>query len=293
MTIECRQHQWRSVLFVPAHNQKLVCSALRRGADVLLLDLEDSVPNEQKTEARSTLTGTLQLLGQGSADIAVRVNRPLSACLQDLDVAVQQGVSAIFVPKVMSADHMRLLDEVIAELELERGMQLGGVKLVAIVETAAALLRVESIAKACPRLVGLALGSEDLSLDIGFEPRAENLLAPCQALVLAARAAGVCAWGFPGSIANLCDMDRFSTQVQRGKSMGFSGVLCIHPKQMVIVNRVYTACESDIMKAKKMIAAYDAALVQGEGAVGVEGEMVDAPVYRRAKNLLDNLSRTE
>lgn len=278
---------WRSILFVPVHRQKFVLAAHSRGADAIQLDLEDSVPPADKCHARAQLLQAVEHLSAHRVPIIVRVNRALDLCVEDVVAAVRSGVNAICLPKVMGAEHVRLLDELITQREIRAGLNPGGVRIIALVETIQALLQVEDIARACPRLGAIALGSEDLSLDAGFEPTPENLFAPCQRLIYAARAAGIRAYGFPGSIAEYSDKTYFQNQLQIAKTMGFDGAFCIHPKQVSVINSVYKPNPADIEQAQRIVAAYQRSTKEQLGAVEVDGKMVDLPVVERAKQLLD------
>jgi len=280
---------WRSILFVPVQRQVFVEAAHTRGADAIQLDLEDSVPRDGKSEARALLPQSIAHLSAQSVDIIVRVNRELSLCVEDMKAAVRPGVAAICLPKVMGSDHIRLVDEALTQLEGKAGLALGSIRLIALVETVDALLNADSLARACSRLGAIALGSEDLSLDGGFEPKPENLFDPCQRLVYAARASNIQVYGFPGTLAEYSNMEYFRTQIQRAKSMGFDGAFCIHPKQVSVINEVYCPTPTDIEHAKKIVAAYQQAQNKQLGAVEVDGRMVDLPVVERAKRLLSQI----
>lgn len=277
---------WRSVLFVPAHVKRYVDAAHTRGADAIQLDLEDSVPLDGKEAGRAVLGDAIKQLGEHPVDVLVRINRDLRNTVRDLECAIVAGVSAISLPKVQGADHLRLIDELMTELERERGLPVGGIRLIAMVETLGALAGVEAMARACPRLAGLTLGSEDLSADGGFEPTPDNLFHPCQRLVFAAKAAGLHAYGFPGSIAEFGDLDAYRQQVQRGRSMGFDGAFCIHPKQVDILNQVFQPTAEEVAQAQQVLAAYEAAMADNRGAATLDGKMIDLPVVQRARRVL-------
>ena len=187
---------------------------------------------------------------------------------------------------MLGADHLRLLDDAISLLESQRNIPKGSIKLIALIETIAAMESAAVIAQATPRLMGLALGTEDLSLDGGFEPTPDNLILPAQKLIYAARIANVNAYGFPASIADYSDSKVFLQYQQRAKSMGFSGALCIHPIQVKAVNNTYQVSEVEKQQAEKIIAAYNEAMSNNRGVVEVDGKMVDAPVVERAKKIL-------
>ncbi|MGD8710652.1 MAG: aldolase/citrate lyase family protein, partial [Ectothiorhodospiraceae bacterium] len=133
---------WRSLLFVPAHVQRFVESAHRRGADAVLLDLEDSVPAGQKAAARTALGAAVERLRAHGASVLVRVNRPLGECVADLSAAVAAGADAVVLPKTLGPDHVRLVDEHMAEREAAGGLRVGGIGLVAMIETVDALASV-------------------------------------------------------------------------------------------------------------------------------------------------------
>jgi citrate lyase subunit beta / citryl-CoA lyase len=277
---------WRSILFVPAHVERFVHSAHSRGADAIQLDLEDSVPSPAKAEARQALPPAVERLVGHGLDILVRINRELRSCALDLEAAVIPGVKAITLPKVIGPDHILLIDETVTELEHQRHLPVGGIKLIAMIETVAALLNVEQLARACPRLAGITLGSEDFSYDGGFAPTPENLFHPCQRLIYAARTANIQAYGFPGSIADYRDTNAFRALISQARAMGFRGAFCIHPEQVRIVNEEFRITDTEIEQAQRIIAAYETALASGRGAVEVDGKMVDLPVVERARGIV-------
>jgi len=277
---------WRSVLFVPAHVERFIEAAPRSGADAVQLDLEDSVPGPQKSTAREGLAATAASLEADGIDVLVRINRDLRNTVADLTAAVAVGVRAISVPKVSDAGHLQLVDELISELETERSLPDGAIGVIAMIESLAGLERVESIARSCQRLVGVTLGSEDFSADAGMEPTMANLFSPCQRVLFAAHAAGVQAYGFPGSIAEYGDLDVYRTQVAQGRCMGFDGAWCIHPSQVPVLNEEFAPRPGELADARKIIEAYDTALAENRGAAAHGGRMIDLPVVQRARALL-------
>jgi citrate lyase subunit beta/citryl-CoA lyase len=279
-------HQWHSLLFIPANNKKFVDAAATRGADAIILDLEDSIPLAQKTETRRALPAHIESLHRQGTDVVVRINYDIVNAVADLDVAVSQYTAAIVIPKVLGADHIVLLDNAISILEAQKNIARGSIKLIALIETISAMELAADIAQSSQRLIGLALGTEDLSLDGGFEPTPENLILPAQKVVYAARIANINAYGFPASIADYSDIEKFTGYQQRAKSMGFNGALCIHPRQVQPINETYAVTEHERQQAEKIITAYDEAIKNDRGVVEVDGRMVDAPVVERARRLL-------
>jgi citrate lyase subunit beta/citryl-CoA lyase len=278
---------WRSMLFVPVTQRRFVEGAARRGADAIILDLEDGVAASEKERARRLVPEAAEIVSRGGADVVVRLNRPLRMTVRDLEAVIGPGVQAVALPKAESADHVRLVAEVIDEVEAERGIAVGTTKMLAMVETASAFFRIAEIARAHPRLVGLNLGAEDFALSAGMLPEAEGLFMPKQMCVFAARAAGIMPLGFVGTVAEFHDLDGFRETVRRSRRLGFMGASVIHPSQVAILNEEFSASAAEIDRARRVVAAYDAALAAGVGAVTVDGKMIDVPIVERARLLLE------
>ena len=164
------------------------------GADAIIVDLEDSVPSAVKPAARETLAAAIATLRQAGAVVAVRINAPWREALADLDAAVIIGLEAIVVPKAEHAEYLAVIGEMIGEFEAARGLPARAIGVVALVESPAGLANAAALATA-PRIVGLALGSEDFALSLGVPPSPAVLALPVQQIALAAAAAGVMALG--------------------------------------------------------------------------------------------------
>jgi citrate lyase subunit beta/citryl-CoA lyase len=278
---------WRSLLYVPAHIERFVAKAHERGADCIQLDLEDSVPDAEKARARACIADAAPRVRRGGADVLVRINRSLSLAVRDIEFAVGPDVDGLVVPKVDSAAHLRLLDELIGEVEAQRGLPIGHTKLVPLVESAAAWPRLVEIALASPRIVALNMGAEDLALDCGMEADVETLLLPKQQLVFAAAAAGILALGVIGSTTKLDNEADFRANVRRSRRFGFSGSSCIHPTQVAILNELFSPSPEELEQSRRVVAALEQAERDGHGAVALDGRMIDAPIAARARRLLE------
>ena len=277
---------WRSVLFVPVNVEKFVAKAPGVGADALQLDLEDSIAPADKESARRMAPDVARRLAEGGDEIIVRVNRPWRHLVRDLEAVVTPHVSAITLPKTDSAAHVRAVSETIAELEAERGVAPGRIKLILLIETAEGFLQMPEIARADERVVAMGLGSEDFALSMSMTADPETLYGPKQMLIVAANAAGVAPMGFVGSIAEYKDVERFREIIRRSKRLGFRGASCIHPNQVRVCNEEFGPSEEEVAQARRLVAAYDEALRQGRGSVEIEGKMVDIPIAERAKNVI-------
>jgi len=282
----CTLPVWRSLLFVPVTAKRFVDGASRRGADAIILDLEDSVAASEKDRARTLVPEAAETVSRGGADVVVRINRPLRLAVRDIEAAVGPRVLALALPKVDSAEHVRLIAEIVDEVEAERGTARGSTRLIAMVETAAAFFRIAEIARAHLRLCALNLGAEDFATSAGISPDAEALSMPKQMAVFAARAAGIMPLGFIGSIAEFHDLAGFRQTIRRSRRFGFIGASVIHPSQVPILNEEFRPSAEEVDHARRVVAAYDQALAEGVGAVTVDGKMIDVPVVKRARLLL-------
>ena len=277
---------WRSALYVPANVPRFIDGAHKRGADAIIVDLEDSVPIAERPAARRDLAATADTVSRGGADVIVRINRPWRQTMLDLEAAISPRVKALAVTKIDSADHIRLIAEVVSVLEAERGMAIGTTQFIAMIETAEAWFRMPEIAKASARIVALTLGGEDFALSVGMLPTAEGLFMPKQQLAIAARAAGILPLGFIGTVADYRDLDAFRATVRRSRKLGFRGASVIHPAQIPILNEEFSPSAEDVASARKIVAAYDEAVAAGRGSISVDGKMVDVPVVLRAQETL-------
>lgn len=281
----------RSMLFVPAHIEKFVSKAHNRGADAYILDLEDSVPAAVKAVARKMVIPGAKSVSCKGASAMVRINQPLRLAIRDLEASIDPAIAAVIVPKVASASQLKALSEVIDELEIERGMTLGHTLIIAQIECANALTELDAIANSSTRLLGMILGSEDFSASVGMEPTPMGLFAPNQAIVFACRRAGILPFGFPASIADYSDIERFRETIREARQLGFVGAFCIHPSQVNVLNEQFSPTEQETEEAKQLIAAFEQGLIEGKGAIELKGKMIDAPVVARAKELLRVVSQ--
>jgi len=277
---------WRTLLYVPVNVEKYVDKAHTRGADVIQLDLEDAVPHAEKAHARTLVQKAAGRVRQGGADVLVRINQPIAMAVRDIEASICPDVDAIAITKCDSASHVRLLDELVTELEEQRGMTIGHTKFNAMVETPDAFFRIREIFGASERIVAGTLGGEDFALACNYQPTGEALLYPKQQMIIAASAAGIMPLGFIDSIAGFGDWEKFRAMVRRSRDFGFMGAGCIHPGQVAIVNQEYKPSDEEVAYARKLIAADEEAKRQGRGSFAVDGKMVDIPIIERAQRLI-------
>jgi citrate lyase subunit beta/citryl-CoA lyase len=277
---------WRSLLYVPVTERRFVEKAHTRGADAIILDLEDAVAPSAKAAARAALAEAVPMVRRGGADVCVRVNRPLRLAVPDIEAAVAAGADALVLTKLLGPEHVRLLAEHVAEAEEAAGASQGRTRLIGLVETADSIPRMEAIARASPRLVALGVGGEDLATDLGAESGPDALDLPKRLGLIAARAAGILPLGFIGTVAGLSDLEGYRAMLRRSRALGFACASCVHPSQVPIINEEYGARPEEIERARRTVAAFEEALARGIGAIAFEGQMLDEPVVARARRLL-------
>lgn len=282
---------WRSLLYVPVNVERFVDKAHSRGADGIILDLEDSVPPSEKDEARTLIDGAAAKVARNGADVLVRINRPLSLAIRDIEAAISPAVCALKVPKVQSAEHVQLLAELIDELEQARGMEVGHTRLIAMVETADAFFSIDKIAKASPRLASVVLGGEDFALDVGFKPDPAVYQYPKQQAMIAARAAGLIPLGLIGTVADYSDNDAFLEVVRNSARFGLEGASCIHPKNVSMLNLGFSPDPDEVEYARKLVDLDADYAAQGRGSWELDGKMIDIPVVERAKRLVNRADK--
>ncbi len=277
---------WRSLLYVPVNVERYVAKAHTRGADAVILDLEDSVPLAAKSHARGLVQEAAGRVSRGGADVVVRINRPLQHAVPDIEACISTAVSTLWVAKTASASHIRLIADLVDELEAERGIPMGHTRLIAQVETADAFHAMRAIAAAHPRIVAMGLGSEDFALSLGMEPLPDAFRTPKQEALIAARAAKVTPLGLIGSVADFSDLAEMRQILETSQRFGFEGAACIHPAVVPILNEVFSPTAHEVAGAKRIVAAFETAVAEGRASLEVDGKMIDYPVVARAEQVI-------
>ncbi|HEV7458435.1 MAG TPA: CoA ester lyase [Roseococcus sp.] len=270
---------WRSMLYVPANVPRFVAKSATVGADAVLLDLEDSVPQDRKAEARAGLAEAVPTARGGGADVLVRVNRPLALAVGDIEAAIAAGADGILLTKALGPDHVALAAEMLAAAR--RPM-----RMIVMIETAAALPRMAEMARASPLVAGLLIGAEDLAAEIGAAPDDEIIALAKRQMVLAAVSAGVAPLGTLGTVADYRDAEKLRALVARSRRAGLVGASCIHPSVVPILNEGFSPSAAEVDLARRQLAAAEEAAREGRGSFVVDGMMVDEPILIRARRTL-------
>jgi len=278
----------RSAMIMPVNVPKFVEKAWTRGADAIVLDLEDSVTPSHKNSARAMVKDAIPVVAKGGADVLVRINKPFDLAVKDLDASIWPGVAGIRFPKTESAEEIRILDRLIAEREMARDIPVGSVQISVAIETALGLHNALAIATASPRVVTISFGAEDYTLDMDIEPSSDGkeLFLGKMQILLVARLAGIQAMGLMASTADFSDVERMVRLAREARQVGYRGSSCIHPAQVGPLNEGFSYTPEEVEHARKVIAALEAAEAEGRDAVAVDGKMVDIPVAERARRRL-------
>ena len=266
-------------MFVPGNNPGMMSDAFIYGPDSIMLDLEDSVTMAEKDAARLLVYNALKTIDYGKTEMVVRIN-PLNTPYgkKDIEAVVKAGVDVIRMPKTETAEEVIEVEREIEKVEQELGC-VGRTQIMAAIESTLGVVNAYSIATASKRMMGIALGAEDYCANLKTQRSPEGME------LLMARAAGIDA--LDTVYSNLNDMETFRKEVELIHQLGFDGKSIINPRQIDIINEVFTPTQKAIDKALAVIAAIKEAEKKGSGVIAVNGKMVDRPVVIRAQRVID------
>lgn len=276
----------RSFLFAPGNHARRVEKALTLPADAVILDLEDAVAVSEKPATRELV---LAVFGQPRhGRLYVRINAYTTEwCYADIVTVARTGLDGIILPKVETADQLHSIDWLLANLERERGLPVGGIDLVPIIETALGISNIGGIAGSGSRTKRLAFGAGDYTLDLGMVwSRDELELLPARsAVVMASRAAGIeppldTVW------ADLRDAEGFARSAERAAALGFQGKMCIHPDQIAVTNAAFSPSTQQLSWANRVVAAFEEAEAKGLASIQLDGQFIDYPIVQRARQVI-------
>jgi citrate lyase subunit beta/citryl-CoA lyase len=282
----------RSLLFVPGNQPNMLSKALGFAPDALIPDLEDSVPADEKVRARDITASFLPQLAQGRARLIPRVNALDSGLLEeDLAAVIGPHIAGVSVGKIHTAADIDRIASLIGHLEEGAGVPVGAVKLIPWIETAMAIVHVYAICTASPRVIGVAFGAEDFTHDMGIERSEDDseVAYPRSAMCVAARAADVLALDTP--YFRFRDAEGLQRNALASKKMGFKGKFAIHPAQIDLINATFSPSSADIDDARRIVAAFEEAERVGRGSTSLDGKVIDVPVVKRARALLEVAER--
>ncbi|MGN6470029.1 MAG: HpcH/HpaI aldolase/citrate lyase family protein [Rhizobiaceae bacterium] len=282
----------RSLLFIPGDSERKLAKGMEAGADVLLLDLEDSVGAERKAEARRITSAFIgESRAKSPAPLYVRVNDFTTGLTDDDLAAIMPARPAgIMLPKAIGAKDIERLSAKLRVHEAENGIEDGATRIIAIMaETAAGVLAASTFQELMPRLAGLTWGAEDLSADIGARtPRDEcgryaETFRLARTLTLLA-ASVVQAAAIDTVFVNFRDLEALRTECTEAERDGFTAKMAIHPAQIPVINEVFTPSAETVAHSRAVVEAFAAA--GNPGVIGIDGHMYDRPHLRRAERIL-------
>jgi citrate lyase subunit beta / citryl-CoA lyase len=277
----------RSLLYVPASAERFVAKAHERGADAIILDLEDAVAPAQKAAARAVLGKAVESVGQRGATVFVRINADAELIRLDAEAACRAGAFGLLVPKVRNAGTLLSLASFLDPIEY--AFDRPPMRFVPMIEDPGALLDSRSIAAATPRNYALMTGGEDIATSLGAEPTPEVLHVPKLLVHYAAKAAGLLSFGLMRTVADYDDLVGMEKSAREARMFGFDGASCVHPTVVPILNRAFSPSAAELDRARRLIAEFERATANGQGAFAFEGKMVDEPVVQRARALLERV----
>lgn len=277
----------RSLIFVPGNRPNMLERARSFSADIIMVDLEDSVPPSEKLTARDLAHEWVPTLANEGQQVVVRVNSLDTGLTRDeLASVVGPGLSGISLGKVVSPWDIQEAERMLAPLESRAGLEPGSVGIIPWIENARAVVQLQQIASSSPRIIALAFGAEDYTNDLGVQRTdlGEEVYFPRAAVAVAARAAKVASLDSP--FVAFRDPEGLKKDVARARQLGYTGKFAIHPSQLDIINETFSPLPADVEYAHQVVEAWNQAESAGRGSLDLNGRMVDVPVFKRAQNLL-------
>ncbi len=278
----------RSLMFVPGHNEKLLASASKSKADVLLLDVEDSVmPASNKQLARNTIKKYVDEGFFKNHHLFPRINdRESGHLLKDLYALTIDGVDGFMYPKAKLGEDIYFFDKLLETIESEKEYEIGRFKIIPLIETASAVMNVESICKASERVIAVAFGCEDFISDLEgiHDQEGLSLFTPRAIIAMGARAANVVP--IDTVHINVHDLGDFEKNVILSKKLGFEGCLILHPKEIDIAHKHYTPSDQEVSDAKEMLNLYNEAQSMNKGVAVLNGKFIGPPMVIAAKKII-------
>lgn len=280
----------RTLLFMPGDDRHKIEKGAGLGADSVILDLEDSVALNNKAQARAVTNAALCELDFGQTERLIRINpvRPGGLHHDDFFATVDARPDGYVIPKVESPGQLQDIASWLTRAEAKHGWPDNSIILIAIIETALGIVNLREIAEGSARLRALAFGAEDLAADLGAQrtPEGREVFYARSAVVLHAKAAGLQAIDTPFVNLNVDDA-LLAADTEAALRMGYTGKFAIHPRQVSIIQQVFTPTATQIDEARRLIEAHDAHQDAGTGVFVFEGRMVDMPMVRAAQSILE------
>jgi citrate lyase subunit beta/citryl-CoA lyase len=286
----------RSSLIFPVNVERFVEKASTRGADCLIMDLEDSVPHTEKETARNLVKESIPKVGKGGGDISVRINAPIDQATRDLEASVWPGLTCVALPKVESGEDVRIRERIITDLEKKRGIEPGTIQLAIAVETAIGVVKAYEIASSSPRIVSIGVGAEDLTQEMGVQTSksGQELWYARSKVLMDAYAAGVQPIGLVGvEPFTWREPEKALNAAINSRNLGYKGAQSIHPAPVPYLNTGFSIPESDLTRSRKELDAFEEGLKKGIASINVDGRMIDIASAERCRKIIERFKSIE
>jgi citrate lyase subunit beta/citryl-CoA lyase len=283
----------RSLMFVPGHNNRLLNSASRSDADVLLLDIEDSVqPVANKQIARDKIKEYVEKKAFKNHLVFPRVNdRESGQLLKDVYQLTIEGVDGFMYPKSRMGEDVYFFDKLLETIEYEKGIPVGTFKIIPLIETAAAVLNAQEICQSSKRVIAIAYGCEDFVADLKgrHDKDGQSLFTPRALIAMAARANNV----IPIDTVHIAvhDLEDLEKNLIVAKNLGFEGMLVLNPKEIPLVHQYFTPNDDEVNRAKEIIKLYNGSIIDGRGVAIIDKKFIGPPMVLLARNVLNAYER--
>ena len=277
----------RSLMFVPAHNPQLLDSVTRRDADVLLLDIEDSVPPTDKQIARDNIKEFVKRSDLGRKLIFPRLNdRESGELLKDAYQLTIDGINGFMYPKSTKEEDIYFFGKLLETIEYEKGYPIGTFKIIPLIETAGAVMNIKQICCACSRVIAVAFGCEDYLTDLKgkHDDQGNSIFFARNMIVNGARECGV----IPIDTVHIRvhDLEDLEKNLILSRDLGFEGMLVLNPKELPLVHQYYSPTEEEVAWAKEMVQLAEEAAREGKGVAVKDNKFIAPPMLKMAKELL-------
>lgn len=287
--MENEKYLMRSLMFVPGHNEKLLLSAAKSHADVILMDVEDSVmPATNKQLARETIKRTIESGSFSNFDVFVRINEIGSGfLLQDILQLTIEGITGFLFSKSNTAEDIVFLDKLLEVVERERGFEVGKFKIIPILETAASVINANEIAQSSRRIIAIGFGSEDFVSDIeGIRDFNTNtsIFTPRAWVAMVARTYNLIP--IDAAYIKVHDLEGLEEHLKVGRTLGYAGMWVLHPKQNELANRYYAPSENEIAEAYEILSLAEEANKQDKGVAIINGKFIGPPLVVKANRTI-------
>lgn len=277
----------RSLMFVPANNEKFLDSSVKRDADVLLLDIEDSVPPVEKQKARDNIKQFIQRPELKGRLVFPRVNdRESGELLRDVYQLTIPGIAGFMYPKSTKPEDVYFIGKLLETIEYEKGYPIGTFKLIPLIETAGAVINIKEICVASERVIAVAFGCEDYVSDMEGKHDIEgtSILTARNLIAIGARSCGV----LPIDTVHIRvhDLEDLEKNLILSRNLGFEGMMVLSPRELSLVNKYYSPTQDELDWAEEMISLATAAQNEGRGVAMKGNKFIGPPMVKMAEKIL-------